>query len=61
MERNDQQIGCEVVTEIDGTEYRGELTKITTDNGMLYNIPEETFVSGVQYQLQINAEYTIEF
>ncbi|MBQ4345769.1 MAG: hypothetical protein IJC75_01400 [Oscillospiraceae bacterium] len=56
-----QQIGCEVVTEIDGTEYRGELTKITTDNGMLYNIPEETFVSGVQYQLQINAEYTIEF
>lgn len=55
-----QQIGCEVITEVDGIEHRGELTKITTDNGMLYNIPEENLISGVQYQLQIIAEYTIE-
>lgn len=55
-----QQTGCQVNTMIDGTEYRGELTKITTDNGMLYDIPEENRISGVQYQLQIVAEYTIE-
>ncbi|MGN0648446.1 MAG: hypothetical protein ACI4J3_07445 [Oscillospiraceae bacterium] len=55
-----QQTGCPVNTMIDGTEYRGELTKITTDNGMLYDIPEENRISGVQYQLQIVAEYTIE-
>lgn len=56
-----QQIGCDVITEIGGTKYRGVLTKITTDNGMLYDIPEENRISGVQYQLQITAEYTIEF
>lgn len=38
----------------------GKLTKLTCSNGMLYAIPENNFNSGVQYQLQITAEYEIE-
>ncbi len=38
----------------------GELTELTCANGMLYNIPDNNTNSGVQYQLQITAEYTIE-
>lgn len=38
----------------------GELTKLTCSNGMLYAIPENNLNSGVQYQLQITAEYEIE-
>lgn len=38
----------------------GELTKLTCSNGMLYAIPENNLNSGVQYQLQITAEYKIE-
>lgn len=41
-------------------ELTGCLTKLTCANGMLYSIPNGNMNSGVQYQLQITAEYTIE-
>lgn len=38
----------------------GHLNKLTCANGMIYKIPEEVGTDGVQYQLQIIAQYTIE-
>lgn len=38
----------------------GSLIKLTCANGMLYDISDNNMNSGVQYQLQITAEYTIE-
>lgn len=52
--------GQEISINIDGKELIGQLTKLTCANGMLYNIPDENMNSGVQYQLQITAEYKIE-
>lgn len=43
----------------DGTR-GGHLEILTCANGMIYNIPEEIGTNGVQYQLQIIAQYTIE-
>jgi hypothetical protein len=51
----------EVTATIDGEEYIGTLTKITCANGMLFNIPDENLNSAVRYQLQITADYFIEF
>ena len=44
----------------DNKELTGTLSKLTCANGMLYNIPDENTNSGVQYQLQITAEYKIQ-
>ncbi len=52
--------GQEISINIGGKELTGQLTKLTCANGMLYNIPDENMNSGVQYQLQITAEYKIE-
>ncbi len=38
----------------------GRITKITTGSGMLIAVPQENEFDGVQYQLQIIAEYTKE-
>lgn len=38
----------------------GRLIKLSTANGMLYNIPNENLTDGVQYQLQIIAQYELE-
>lgn len=54
------KIGGKVKTETDGEIYRGEITKITASNGMLYAVPQENSMDGMQYQLQIIAEYTVE-
>ena len=53
---NNQEVSITVDTET----RTGKLTKLTCANGMLYNIPDNNTNSGVQYQLQITAEYTIE-
>lgn len=45
---------------VDNEKLTGELTKLTCSNGMLYAIPENNLNSGVQYQMQITAEYKIE-
>lgn len=36
----------------------GTLTKISAGNGMIYDVPQENTADGVQYQMQIIAEYT---
>ena len=48
--------GIEVVH----NEQTGEITRIRTENGMLYAVPQENAADGVQYQIQIIAEYTLE-
>lgn len=53
------QISAEVETIIDDETYTGEITKLTAANGMLYDVPQENELDGVQYQLQIIAEYTV--
>lgn len=45
---------------VDNKTITGNLTKLTCANGMLYNIPDNNMNSGVQYQLQITAEYKTE-
>lgn len=54
------QIGEKVETEIDGEICKGEITKISAENGMLYAIPQENTIDGMQYQMQIIAQYTVE-
>ena len=50
----------EIENNVGNENLTGELTKLTCSNGMLYAIPENNLNSGVQYQLQITAEYIIE-
>lgn len=47
-------------TTVDFEKSTGTLQKITCSNGMLYEVPQENMTDGVMYQLQINAQYTIE-
>lgn len=49
------QTGAQV-TSLNGV---GELTKLTAENGMLIAVPEENLADGVQYQMQIIAEYSV--
>lgn len=49
-----------VLSQIGDDVYRGELLSIKTENGMLYEVPQENNIDGLQYQLQLVAEYTIE-
>lgn len=37
---------------------KGNITAITTANGMLYDVPT-SITGGIMYQLQINAQYTL--
>ena len=53
--------GDVVLSQIGDDLYRGELLNIKTENGMLYEVPQENAMDGILYQLQIVAEYTIEF
>lgn len=56
----ERQTGCEVTTTVDGEELTGTLEKLSASNGMLYDVPQENEADGVQYQLQIISEYTVE-
>lgn len=53
------QIGGEVETVIGSTTYTGNIEKLSAYNGMLISVPQENELDGVQYQLQIIAEYTV--
>lgn len=55
------QVGGEVTTEVDGKECGGFIQKITAGNAMLYALPENSPLGTMRYQLQITAEYTVEF
>lgn len=57
----ERQTGGAVATEINGEIHRGEIIKITAENGMLYAVPQENNMDGMQYQLQIIVQYTAEF
>lgn len=50
----------EIKITIGDTTLNGSLKKLSTANGMLYNIPNGNLNDGVQYQLQIIAQYEIE-
>lgn len=52
---DDQQISVTV----GDSELKGTLTKLSCANGMVYDIPDENLNGGVQYQLQITADYKI--
>lgn len=41
--------------------HSGVMKSIRAENGMLYNVPQENAADGMQYQLQLIAEYTVEF
>ena len=45
--------------EITANDKKGEITKIWSANGMLYDIPNGDINAGVIYQLQIYAEYKL--
>lgn len=53
------QTGGEVETTIGSTTCTGTLEKLSAYNGMLIAVPQENALDGVQYQLQIIAEYTV--
>lgn len=55
-----EQTGCEVESTVGSTVYTGRLEKLTAANGMLISVSQENEMDGVQYQLQIIAEYTVE-
>lgn len=50
----------EISVTVGDSELKGTLTKLSCANGMVYAIPDENLNSGVQYQLQITADYKIE-
>ena len=52
--------GQSVTATLGDETFTGEIQKITCANGMLYEVPQENMTDGVMYQLQINAQYTIE-
>ncbi len=55
----EMQKGAAVTSVIGDMEYGGEILEITATNGMLYAVPQENNTDGMQYQLQINAEYSV--
>ena len=55
-----KQTGSKVETLIDEEIYSGEIKKISAENGMLYAVPQENNIDGMQYQLQIVVQYTVE-
>ena len=50
-----------VTTQTLETQAAGMITKITAGNGRIYELPQENVVCGLRYQIQIEAEYTVEF
>lgn len=54
------QTDQEVESQIGEETFAGQITKLTAENGMIYSVPQDNLADGVQYQLQIIAEYTVE-
>lgn len=55
-----QANGQTITVDIGDEACTGVITRLTCSNGMLYSIPEDNLIKGVQYQLQISAQYLIE-
>ncbi|MGN1133214.1 MAG: DUF1344 domain-containing protein [Oscillospiraceae bacterium] len=56
----EEKVGEEIETTVGYKIYSGEITKISAENGMLYAVPQENNIDGMQYQLQIVVQYTVE-
>lgn len=57
----EKQAKCQqIVVPLGEDERAGRLTRLTCENGMLYEIPNESMNGGVLYQLQIAAFYNVE-
>lgn len=54
-----QWLPDQVGSEVESSGKSGIITEITCENGMLYSVPQENTLDGVQYQMQINAVYKI--
>ena len=50
----------QITEDINGTEYNGEITRISCANALLFDYPYEDPMQGVRYQLQIGVDYTID-
>ena len=53
------QGGQEITQDIGSDTRSGEITRISAGNAMLYEIPQENALDGVQYQMSITADYKI--
>ena len=58
LERYKSDVALEVT--IDNKVYQGKLKSLSSANGMLYQVANDDMNSGVMYQIQIYAQYTIE-
>ena len=56
-----KQRNLPVETVYNGVTYGGEITLINAANGMLYAVPQENSADTYMYQLNIVAEYTVNF
>ncbi len=54
------QTAQEVESKIGEETFAGQITKLTAENGMIYDVPQENLMDGIQYQLHIIVEYTVE-
>ena len=55
----ERQKGYPIDGTIDSKSVNGEITKLSSANGMAYNIPNGNINDGIMYQLQIYAQYTL--
>lgn len=57
----ERQAGVSVTTTIGNDTYGGEIRSISTGGGMIYELMQGNYLAGIRYQLQITADYTIEY
>lgn len=55
----ERQKGHPIEVTIDSKTVNGEITKLSSANGMAYSIPNDNTNDGIMYQLQIYAQYTL--
>lgn len=49
-----------VTTMIGNEECTGELLSVTADNGRLYAVEEDNTITGMRYQMTVEAQYTVD-
>ncbi|MBR1750845.1 MAG: hypothetical protein IJ740_08205 [Ruminococcus sp.] len=57
----ERQTGAGVTTVIGDESFEGEVQNITTGNGLIYELMQNNHLAGIRYQLQITADYTINY
>ena len=56
----DQIKNIAITEDVNGTEYPGEITRISCANALLFDYPSGDPNKGVRYQLQISVDYRID-